>query len=112
MELHRNAMTDALSYYESVAAASADMLAAARRKDWDALAESERRCAAVIAMLKASDAEARLDEDKRPRKAEIIRRVLADDAEIRRLLDPRMRELEHLLGSARTRRRLDDAYRA
>lgn len=105
-------MTDTLSHYESVAAASGDMLEAARRQDWDALAEAERRCAAVIAVLKASDAEARLDEDKRPRKAEIIRRVLADDAEIRRLLAPRLRELEQLLGAGRTRRRVDEVYRA
>ena len=105
-------MTDALSYYESVASASGDMLEAARRQDWDALAQAERLCAAATAVLKASGAEARLDEDKRRRKTEIIRRVLADDAEIRRLLDPRMRELERLLGSARTRRRVDDAYSA
>lgn len=105
-------MTDTLSYYESVAAASADMLEAARCRDWDGLAEAELRCAAAIAMLKASDADARLDDGKRPRKAAIIRRVLAEDAEIRRLLDPRMRELEHLLGAARTQRRVDGAYRA
>jgi len=104
-------MTDTLSHYESVAAASGDMLEAARRQDWDALAEAERRCAAVIAVLRASDTEARLDETDRPRKAEIIRRVLAHDAEIRRLLDPRMHELERLLNAAGTRRRVDTAYR-
>lgn len=103
-------MTDTLSHYESVAAVSGDMLEAARRQDWVGLAEAERRCAAAIALLKASDAEARLDPDKRPHKAQIIRRVLADDAEIRRLLDPRMRELEHLLGAGKTRRRVDEAY--
>jgi flagellar protein FliT len=105
-------MTDTLSHYESVAAASGDMLEAARRRDWGALADAERRCAVVIAVLKASGAGARLDADKQRRKADIIRRVLAHDAEIRRLLDPRMRELEHLLGSARTQRRVDDAYGA
>jgi flagellar protein FliT len=103
-------MTGTLSHYESVAAASGAMLEAARRQDWDGLAEAERRCAAVIAVLKASEAEARLDEADRPRKAEIIRRVLADDAEIRRLLDPRMQELERLLNAAGTRRRVDSAY--
>ncbi len=104
-------MTDALVHYEAVAAASRDMLEAARSQDWEGLAEAERRCAAVIEVLKASDAEARLDGDQRQQKAEIIRRVLADDAEIRRLVDPRMRELERLLGTAGTRRRLDDTYR-
>jgi flagellar protein FliT len=104
-------MTDLLSYYESVEAASSDMLAAVRRQDWDTLVEAERRCAAAIARLKVADAEARLDETGRRRKAEIIRRVLAHDAEIRRLLDPRMHELGQLLNAAGTRRRVDDAYR-
>ena len=105
-------MNNALSYYESVEAASGEMLAAARRQDWDALAEAERRCAAVIAILKASDAQTRLDVQGRSRRVEIIRRVLARDAEIRRLVDPRMRELELMLCSAVTRRRVGDAYRA
>lgn len=104
-------MTDILSRYESVAAAGSDMLDAARRRDWEGLAEAEKRCAAAIGILKATGAGAPLDEDKQRRKAEIIRRVLADDAEIRRLLDPRMLELEHLLGSAGRRRRVGDAYR-
>lgn len=104
-------MTDTLSYYESVAAASSDMLAAARRQDWDALVEAEERCASVIGRLRAAEAEVRLNEHERGQKAEIIRRVLAHDAEIRRLLDPRMLELERLLDAAGTRRRVDDAYR-
>jgi flagellar protein FliT len=105
-------MTDTLSYYENVEAASLDMLAAAKLQDWDALVAAERRCAAVVALLKASDAETRLDADKRQRKAEIIQRVLAHDAEIRRLVDPRMRELERLLGAAGKRRRVEEAYTA
>jgi flagellar protein FliT len=104
-------MTDTLSYYQSVEAASSEMLAAVRRQDWDALVEAEKRCAGGIGRLKAADAEARLDETDRLRKAEIIRRVLAHDAEIRRLLDPRMHELERLLNAAGTRRRVDTAYR-
>jgi flagellar protein FliT len=105
-------VTDTLSYYEAVETASGDMLAAARRRDWEGLAEAERRCAAVIAILKASDAGPRLDPEKHQRKAEIIRRVLSHDAEIRRLVDPRMHELEELLGASRNRRRVDKAYRA
>jgi len=106
------AMNEALSYYRSVETASNEMLQAVRRQDWDGLVEAERRCAGVIARLKAADAEAKLNEAERSHKAEIIRRVLAQDAEIRRLLDPRMLELEHMLNTAGNRRRVDDAYRA
>jgi flagellar protein FliT len=104
-------MIDSLTYYRSVEAASSDMLAAVRRRDWDALVEAEEHCASVIGRLRAADAEVRLNEHEQGQKAEIIRRVLAHDAEIRRLLDPRMHELEHLLNAAGTRRRVDDAYR-
>lgn len=110
-ENRTGATTDTLSCYRSVETASNQMLAAVHRQDWDALVEAEERCASVIARLRAAGAELRMDEHERGQKAEIIRRVLAHDAEIRRLLDPRMRELEHLLGSAQTRRRVDDAYR-
>ncbi len=104
-------MERTISHYESVATASAEMLEAARRQDWDALVSAERRCAGIISLLKTRG-ESPLDERGRERKAEIIRRVLADDAEIRRLLDPRMRELERLLTGAVTRKRVNNAYRA
>ncbi len=105
-------MTGTLSHYEAVASASADMLAAAQRQDWDALVSAERRCAGIISLIKAGGGEARLDAASQRRKAEIIRRVLAEDAEIRRLIDPRMRELERLLTGAATRQRVNNAYRA
>ncbi len=105
-------MTETLSHYEAVASASADMLAAAQRHDWDALVSAEKRCAGIISMLKARGEDARLDAQSQQRKAEITRRVLADDAEIRRLIDPRMRELERLLTGAATRQRVNNAYRA
>jgi len=104
-------MTRNIAQYEAVAAASAEMLEAAQRQDWDALVSAERRCAGIITLLKAGGGETTLDERARERRAEIIRRVLADDAEIRRLLDPRMRELERLLTGAATRHRVNNAYR-
>ena len=105
-------MADTIAYYESVAAASDEMLEAARQQAWEALIAAEQRCAELIGRLQAADAESRLDEAGQRRKAEIIRRVLADDAEIRRLLDPRMRALEDMLNTAVTRRRVDSAYHA
>ena len=101
---------NSIFHYEAVASASSDMREAARGQDWDALVLAEQRCAAAISQLKAADAEVRLDDTDRLRKAEIIRLVLADDAEIRRLLDPRMQELGQLLNAAGTRRRVDNAY--
>lgn len=103
-------MSENLKFYESVALASAAMLEAARRADWDAMVAAEGRCAELIARLRAAGAEAPLCPEGRRRKSEIIRRVLAHDAEIRRLVDPRMRELEGLLSASATQRRVDQAY--
>lgn len=105
-------MSENLKYYELVARASAAMLGAARRADWDAMVAAEGHCAEMIARLKAAGGEAALGAQGRQRKAEIIRTVLAHDAEIRRLVDPRMRELEGLLSAHARQRRVDQAYRS
>ena len=102
---------DALWFYESIAAASAHMLDAARASNWDALIEHEKSCAALIDELRAAGPELRLAPDARERKGAIIRRVLADDAEIRRLTQPWLGRLEELLRASATQRRLDTTYR-
>lgn len=102
---------DALWFYESVAAASARMLDAARQSDWDALIEHEKSCAKLIDALRSADAEYRLAPGSLERKNAIIRRILADDAEIRRLTQPWLGRLEQLLRASATQRRVDSSYR-
>lgn len=102
---------DPLSHYESIAAASARMLRAAQAADWDALIEQEKHCAGLIEDLRAADAERRLDPAERLRKAAILRQVLGEDAEIRRLTQPWLRRLEELLRSSTNQARLGDTYR-
>jgi flagellar protein FliT len=87
------------------------MLDAARASDWDALIEHEKSCAQVIDALRAAGAGLRLDPDSLERKRAIIRRVLAEDAEIRRLTQPWLGRLEDLLRTSTTQRRLGDTYR-
>ena len=105
------ARRDPLSYYESVAAASGRMLRAAQDSDWDALIEHEKVCAGLIEALRAADAERDLSGDALLRKAAIIRQVLAEDAEIRRLTQPWLRSLEELLRASANQLRLGDTYR-
>lgn len=102
---------DALSYYEAVAAASGRMLRAARDSDWDALIEHEKDCAGLVAALRAADAERRLPGEALARKASILRQVLAEDAEIRRLTQPWLRRVEELLRTSANHLRLGDTYR-
>lgn len=102
---------DALWYYESISAASGRMLRAAQEGDWDELVEQEKACARLIEALRASGTERHLSEDSLKRKGVILRKVLADDAEIRRLVEPRLNRLEQLLHSSANARRLGDTYR-
>lgn len=102
---------DALWYYESISAASGRMLHAAQEGDWDELVEQEQACARLIEALRVSGTEQHLSGESLKRKGVILRKVLADDAEIRRLVEPRLNRLEQLLHSSANARRLGDTYR-
>jgi len=101
-----------LQYYESICETSRAMLSAARSNNWDALIDAETRCAALIHRVQSEgDASAILDADGRKRKHEIIMQVLADDAEIRTLTQPWVKQLERWLGDHKARS-VAAAYRA
>ena len=83
------------------------------RAEWDRLVALEKTCRAEVDQLIAlSDAAPELPSNLSERKAQIIRSVLADDAEIRRLTEPWMTQLEQLIGDARNQRRLAQSYGA
>ncbi|HKO87510.1 MAG TPA: flagellar protein FliT [Burkholderiales bacterium] len=102
---------EVLNHYESVADASEAMLAAARQSDWDALVEAEKECARCIARLKAARADAPLGPTGDKRRFDILRTVLAHDAEIRKLTQPWLAQLESFLTATAADRRVSDAYR-
>ncbi len=104
---------DVLRIYGSVSVKTGQMLEAARGGDWDRLVELEKDCRALIDTLKhADEAPCPPDPDYVQRKAELIRKVLADDIEIRKHTEPWMEKLQALLGSARQLRQLERAYSA
>ena len=83
--------------YEQIAAASHEMLAAARHGDWEAVARLEDTCRALIAELKGQDASTDLSVAEQRRRVALLRGILADDAEIRERSEPWLRQLEQLL---------------
>jgi flagellar protein FliT len=89
------------------------MLSAAEAGEWDHLTALEQDCSALFAPLIAEPGG---DEPRSPeyrqRKAQLLRRILAEDARIRALVEPRLEELSALLGANRRKQRLDHAYRA
>jgi flagellar protein FliT len=85
------------------------MLDAAREGDWDRLIEEERRCSALIDGLRRLG-EVPLSEPASKAKHGILRKLLADDAEIRTLTQPWLGQLEAMLGASANARRLGDSY--
>ena len=102
-----------LATYEHIARLTAEMLAAAEAGQWDRLTALEQECGALFAPLIAeADRPVPVSADYRQRKAKLILLILADDARIRELVEPRLSELSALLGATRRKQTLERAYRA
>jgi len=106
--------TQVIAIYENVLAVTAPLRDAARAADWDLLVKREQECRQLVDKLlnTRSEIDIVLDPQLRRRQVEIIRKVLADDAEIRNLTEPWMQRLQHLLTSVGQERKLHDAYSA
>lgn len=101
---------DILEVYENVAAITNEMLNAARSGNWEQLAALESRCSSQVATLKKHDASMALTGAHRDKKVEIIRKILADDQEIRTITEPWMKQLSAMMQSTGTERKLSQAY--
>ncbi len=91
--------------YEAIAQASRRMRSAARSEDWDEVARLQDRCRDLIAELKAAHRTERLSAPEQRRRIELLRGILADDAEIRARAEPWQRQLERLVLPLRGLRR-------
>lgn len=99
-----------IAAYEAILAITGQMLEAARNDDWDRLVGLEKECKKLVAELIAENTGQPLSGQFQQRKAEIIRKVLADDAEIRNITQPWMAQLQNILGSAGREKKLHHAY--
>ena len=90
--------TPLLSYYEAIEKTSADMLAAARRGDWDQVVQLEGACGRLISQLRDAARARPLPPDQARTKARILQRILLNDAQIRSLAEPWRERLDGLLG--------------
>ena len=100
----------ALALYSGIADLTRQMLAAARAGDWDTLIALEKACGAEFARLLAGENGLPRDAEYQRRKADLIRGVLADDAQIRLLVEPWQARLAHLLGDSRQKQLLRRTY--
>lgn len=102
---------DMIALYEEVARLTGHMLSAAHQADWDRLIELEAGCARCIESIKGCPVPAQLTEEARQQKVELLRRILSDDREIRKLTAPWMEHVGKLLGTANVQCQVARAYR-
>ena len=99
--------------YERIARLTGQMLAAAEASQWDRLTTLEEECSTLFdPLLVEPERAAPATLEYRQRKAELIRSILADDARIRALVEPRLEDLSALLGATRQKQKLNRAYLA
>lgn len=98
--------------YETVAGITDQMVSAAREHDWDRLAELESLCANHVATLKSGESPVPLSTMMREQKVRIIKKILADDREIRNITEPWMQQLSAMINSTSTERKLAQTYGA
>ena len=103
-------MNPVIENYEFLSSIMGQMRVAATQGKWDHLVELETQCSQRVETMKAQDAAAPLDENTRQRKVALIRKILADDAEIRSHTEPWMTQLQGIIKTVGQERRLQEAY--
>jgi len=99
-----------ITHYESLSVLTGQMREAAVQGEWDKLVNIEQQCGQQVAIMKLADAPITLDEPTRQRKMQLIRKILADDAEIRNHTEKWMGQLQRIMQSNRQEQRLQQVY--
>ena len=104
--------TAILETYEHLAEVTGRMRIAALEEDWDSVIALESECASVYHRLLSVDQGAAFDTDYQQRKAELIRKLLDNDAQIRERVSGQLNRVWRLLEGGRKVERLNSAYAA
>ncbi|MCU6435381.1 flagellar protein FliT [Undibacterium sp. Jales W-56] len=99
-----------ISIYENVATITDQMLSAARSGDWDLLSKLEFDCSSQVQTLRVQEVELELSPDLKNKKIQIIKKILADDKEIRNLTESWMAQLANIMRSSESNRKLSRTY--
>ena len=99
-----------LGAYERLAEVTARMRDAAVREEWDEVVALESECQLVYGSLSEREDGDPRGPEYQQRKAELICRVLEDDARIRELLSGQLTRIWRLMDGSRTVNRLNSAY--
>ncbi|WP_130393642.1 flagellar protein FliT [Cupriavidus agavae] len=106
------AMSPIVRSYEELLVLSEQMFEAARASNWDALTDLQKVYMAEVERLRLLDHSAPFADAERLRRFQLLERILAYDARIRDLTNPRLAELGALLNNSRRQLELSNAYGA
>lgn len=101
-----------LTLYETMSDISGQMAEAARACDWDRLVALEAKCTSLTGNLAANEVSMPVPAELRARKVQLIHKILADDAEVRRHTEPWMEQVKQFLGAGVRAREVRDVRRA
>ena len=96
--------------YEKLWLLTRQMLDAAQRDDWDTLIEVELMRDTLVEHIASYDGLSDMTEIERQKTSELIQRILVADEEIQALTVIWMDELQEMLGSIGTEKKLHKAY--
>lgn len=99
-----------IANYELLAYMHGQMRVAAVRGEWDQLINIEQQSSQLLVTMKLLDASVKLDAVAHQRKLQLIEKILADDAEIRKHAHAWMDQLQFTMHSNRQELRLRLAY--
>ena len=104
------AYQNTIHIYEAIESLSNQMLAAAKKEDWDTLFELETTCAQHVQQLSNYQNVLPLSKELQAQKKSSILRILANDSQIRDIVSPEMASLSALISSSQNGKKLSNKY--
>lgn len=102
--------TQTINTYEEILITTNKMLVAAQNSEWEELIGLEKECKSLTNKLVANNSGNMLSNELQQKKIEIIHQVLANDAQIRLITEPWMKQLQNMLNTAKHENNLQQAY--
>ena len=103
--------TTVVPLYEEIAQITSQMLVAAKDKNWERLHELENGCSVLINKIKSTNENVVPFGPAYQRKIVSIKKIMANDLEIRIMAEPWMAKIDGLMQSSEERQLLLRRYR-
>lgn len=97
--------------YQQLSGITSQMREAAVGGEWDRLILLEKECSRKVEEIKPHDG-VPTDPAERAQKLALLKKILADDAEIRNRTETWMEQLQRIMQSTRSEQRLQQTYMA